>query len=96
MMPIPRVVQNMPILCGFIFRMGTEQFCLRWNDFHSNITAAFSEIRDEDDFFDVTLVSVFYTYLHTLALSFGAGESPVYHSVNKPSLQTHLCQHGQE
>jgi hypothetical protein len=37
--------------------MGTEQFCLRWNDFHSNITAAFSEIRDEDDFFDVTLVS---------------------------------------
>lgn len=36
--------------------MGTEQFCLRWNDFHSNITAAFSEIRDEDDFFDVTLV----------------------------------------
>jgi hypothetical protein len=42
-----------------IYRMGTEQFCLRWNDFHSNITAAFSEIRDEDDFFDVTLVGVF-------------------------------------
>ncbi len=41
-----------------VYRMGTEQFCLRWNDFHSNITAAFSEIRDEDDFFDVTLVGV--------------------------------------
>jgi hypothetical protein len=39
--------------------MGTEQFCLRWNDFYSNITAAFSEIRDEDDFFDVTLVGNF-------------------------------------
>ena len=38
--------------------MGTEQFCLRWNDFHSNITSAFSEIRDEDDFLDVTLVSL--------------------------------------
>jgi len=34
----------------------TEQFCLRWNDFHSNITSAFSEIRDDDDFLDVTLV----------------------------------------
>jgi len=36
--------------------MGTEQFCLRWNDFHSNITSAFAEIRDHDDFLDVTLV----------------------------------------
>jgi hypothetical protein len=36
--------------------MATEQFCLRWNDFHSNITSAFSEIRDDDDFMDVTLV----------------------------------------
>jgi len=36
--------------------MGTEQFCLRWNDFHANITSAFSDIRDDDDFMDVTLV----------------------------------------
>eukprot|EP00092_Neocalanus_flemingeri_P058427 GFUD01069620.1.p1 GENE.GFUD01069620.1~~GFUD01069620.1.p1 ORF type:complete len:627 (-),score=160.57 GFUD01069620.1:1028-2908(-) len=36
--------------------MATEQFCLRWNDFHANITSAFSDIRDDDDFLDVTLV----------------------------------------
>jgi len=36
--------------------MSTEQFCLRWNDFHTNITSAFSDIRDDDEFLDVTLV----------------------------------------
>ena len=34
-----------------------EKFCLRWNDFESNISVAFREIREEKDFFDVTLVS---------------------------------------
>jgi len=33
----------------------SEHFCLRWNDFESNISQAFREIRDEKDFFDVTL-----------------------------------------
>ena len=32
-----------------------EKFCLRWNDFESNISVAFREIREEKDFFDVTL-----------------------------------------
>jgi len=32
-----------------------EKFCLRWNDFESNISVAFRELRDEKDFFDVTL-----------------------------------------
>jgi len=37
--------------------MGTsEKFCLRWNDFESNISTAFRELRDDKDFFDVTLV----------------------------------------
>ena len=35
--------------------METEKFCLRWNDFESNISSAFRELRDEKDFFDVTL-----------------------------------------
>jgi len=35
--------------------MMSEKFCLRWNDFESNISSAFREIRDERDFFDVTL-----------------------------------------
>jgi len=32
-----------------------EKFCLRWNDFESNISTAFREIRDEKDLFDCTL-----------------------------------------
>ena len=35
--------------------MSSEKFCLRWNDFESNISVAFREIREEKDFFDVTL-----------------------------------------
>jgi len=35
--------------------MATEKFCLKWNDFESNISVAFRDIRDEKDFFDVTL-----------------------------------------
>jgi len=33
----------------------SDKFCLRWNDFESNISAAFKELRDDKDFFDVTL-----------------------------------------
>eukprot|EP00096_Caligus_rogercresseyi_P007694 TRINITY_DN256_c0_g1_i3.p1 TRINITY_DN256_c0_g1~~TRINITY_DN256_c0_g1_i3.p1 ORF type:complete len:421 (-),score=171.85 TRINITY_DN256_c0_g1_i3:267-1529(-) len=32
-----------------------ERLCLRWNDFESNIKHGFSELRQEEDFFDVTL-----------------------------------------
>ena len=35
--------------------MANEKFCLRWNDFESNISVAFQDIRDDKDFFDVTL-----------------------------------------
>jgi len=34
---------------------GNEKFCLRWNDFENNISLAFREIREEKDFFDITL-----------------------------------------
>ena len=32
-----------------------EKFCLRWNDFEKNISGAFQEIRNDKDFFDVTV-----------------------------------------
>ena len=32
-----------------------EKFCLRWNDFEANISSAFRELKDDEDFFDVTL-----------------------------------------
>jgi len=35
--------------------MASEKFCLRWNDFESNISFAFRELRNDKDFFDVTL-----------------------------------------
>merc|ERR1711874_47665 len=35
--------------------MNSEKFCLRWNDFEKNISSAFRELRDDKDFFDVTL-----------------------------------------
>jgi hypothetical protein len=33
-----------------------ENFCLRWNDFENNISSSFRELRDDKDFFDITLV----------------------------------------
>ena len=35
--------------------MSSEKFCLKWNDFEANISGAFRELRDDKDFFDVTL-----------------------------------------
>merc|ERR1712217_737643 len=32
-----------------------DKFCLRWNDFENNISNSFKELRDDKDFFDVTL-----------------------------------------
>ena len=34
-----------------------EKFDLKWNDFQSTISQHFKQLRDENDFFDVTLVS---------------------------------------
>jgi len=36
--------------------MGSEKFCLKWNDFESNISVAFRELREDKDFFDVTVM----------------------------------------
>ena len=35
--------------------MTSEKFCLRWNDFESNISSSFRELRNDKDFFDITL-----------------------------------------
>jgi len=34
---------------------GADQFCLRWNEFQSKVSNAFKELREEKEFFDVTL-----------------------------------------
>lgn len=33
----------------------SDKFCLKWNEFESNISGAFKELREDKDFFDVTL-----------------------------------------
>ena len=35
----------------------SEKFCLKWNDYQSNICYTYANLRSDDDFFDVTLVS---------------------------------------
>jgi len=35
----------------------TEKFCLKWNDFHSNVSRSFNLVRNEEYLHDVTLVS---------------------------------------
>ena len=34
-----------------------KKFCLKWNDFHTNASKSFSTLRNEHDFYDMTLVS---------------------------------------
>ena len=49
----------------------SEKFCLRWNDFESNVSKSFRNLRMEEDFYDVTLVSSDHRKLqaHKLVLS---------------------------
>ena len=35
--------------------MGSEKLCLSWNDYESNYSVAFRDLRQEKEFFDVTL-----------------------------------------
>jgi len=35
--------------------MSDEKFCLKWNDYEPNISAAFRDIREEKEFFDLTI-----------------------------------------
>ena len=48
-----------------------EKFCLRWNDFHSNVSKSFSLLRNEEYLHDVTLVSDDHSKIqaHKLVLS---------------------------
>ena len=35
----------------------SEKFCLKWNDFHSNVSKSFSLLRNEDNLHDITIVT---------------------------------------
>merc|ERR1711979_56850 len=54
---LPRVERSIPGWIDLKDRImaTSEKFCLRWNDFESNISVAFQELREDKEFFDVTL-----------------------------------------
>jgi len=65
----------------------SEKFCLRWNDFESNISVAFREIREEKDFFDCTLsCGARQIQAHKLILS---ACSPFFRSILKQNPHQH-------
>ena len=35
----------------------SEKYCLRWNNFTCDLSSAFNELRDDKDFFDITLIT---------------------------------------
>ena len=65
----------------------SEKFCLRWNDFESNISVAFRDIREEKDFFDCTLsCGARQIQAHKLILS---ACSPFFRSILKQNPHQH-------
>ena len=46
---------NLPVFQRVFCENDKQKFCLHWNEFESNISIAFRELRDDKDFFDVTL-----------------------------------------
>jgi len=72
-----------------------EKFCLKWNDFHSNIGKSFKSLRHEDDLFDVTLVSDDNSHVsaHKLVLS---ACSEYFKTIFKKNKHSHpmLCLNG--
>ena len=67
--------------------MGSEKFCLSWNDLESNISLSFRELREEKDLFDVTLsCGDEQIQAHKLILS---ACSPFFRSVLKKNVHQH-------
>ena len=67
-----------------------ETFCLKWNEFETNIRESFRELRDERSYFDVTLATNDGQLIkaHRMILSVG---SKFFHEISKKAdLQTRL------
>ena len=48
---------NVAVLTVLQQTLTMEKFCLKWNDFQTNVSKTFSSLRQEEHLFDVTLVS---------------------------------------
>ena len=73
----------------------SEKFCLKWNDFQTNVANSFRRLRSEEDFYDVTLVSDDRQQLsaHKIVLS---ASSEYFKTVLKSNKHSHplLCLNG--
>ena len=58
----------------------SEKFCLKWDDFQTNIVSSFPELRNDEDFSDVTLVCEDNTQIRAHKVILGAC-SPFFNSV---------------
>lgn len=74
---------------------GEDQYHLKWNDYHSSLTACFRDLRDNEEMLDVTICSDGKTFkAHKLVLS---ACSPVFKEMlqnSKPLLQPFVYLHG--
>ena len=84
-----------PSLSTLKVSMMSEKFCLKWNDFQTNVTNSFKRLRKADDFYDVTLVSDDKQQVsaHKIVL---ASSSEFFQEVLKNSKHSHpmLCLNG--
>ena len=75
-----------------------EKFCLKWNDFHGNISKSFQKLRNEEDFFDVTLVGDDGKHVtaHKLVLSSSSEYFKTLFTNSKKYFQSHafICLEG--
>merc|ERR1712106_54706 len=72
---------------GIDRRMENDKFCLRWNDFENNLSSVFRCLRDDQDFFNVTLVCEDeQIQAHKVILS---ACSPFFHKVLKRNPHQH-------
>ena len=73
----------------------SEKFILKWNDFQSNVSRTFSQLRSEEEFFDVSLVSDDQKMMsaHKLVLS---ASSPYFKHILTTNKHSHplLCLDG--
>ena len=75
----------------------SENFCLKWKAFHSNVFNAFESLRNEDYLHDVTLVSDDHKQksAHKLVLSACSEHfKDIFKYSNKPNAHTLLCLDG--
>ena len=65
----------------------SEKFCLRWNDFEGNLSSAMKDLKDDEDFLNVTLVAgEGQVEAHKLVLS---ACSPFFRTVLKRNKHSH-------